>query len=399
MSIANARASWHGLAMISSDDIRAARAPLACFATIGMVWGAFAAQVPVIKAQIGASDGVFGLSLLVASFGAVGAMWTAPRMDGWLGRWTLPVLALVLGFAFVVPSLAGAPVAFTLGMLCCTCSAGTLDVVMNARVSSVEARRRRPLMNFAHGLFSLAYGLSALLVGLLREAGFSPLTVFALLGVLNLVLVREALRDHGEPLDEDDVSHTDAAPGLLIVAGMVILIAFMAEQATEGWSALHIERSLGGGAAEGAMGPALLGLTMAAGRFGGQALVKSFSEIAVLAVAAVLSAAGAFMAAMAEGLFLAYAGFAVLGLGVSVVAPMAFSFVGRHVSNRARTAAIARISVIGYAGFFIGPPIMGFVSEGFGLSTSFAVMGVALLLVTFILAPMLASHQGRSHAE
>lgn len=384
--------------MISRADIRAARAPLACFATIGMVWGAFAAQVPVIKAQIGASDGVFGLALLMASFGAVAAMWTAPRLDGWLGRRALPLLALFLGFAFVIPSLTLSPLAFALGMLCCTCSAGTLDVVMNARVSAVEARRRRPLMNFAHGLFSLAYGLSALLVGVLREAGFSPLAVFALLGVLNLVLVREALHDRDDPIEEEDAA-VPAAPRLLLVAGLVILIAFMAEQATEGWSALYIERRLGGGAAEGAMGPALLGLTMAMGRFGGQALVKSFSEITVLAVAAALSATGAFMAAMAEGLLLAYAGFAVLGLGVSVVAPMAFSFVGRHVSDRVRTAAIARISVIGYAGFFIGPPIMGFVSEGFGLATSFAVMGVALLLVTFILAPMLASHQGRSHAE
>ena len=270
---------------------------------------------------------------------------------------------------------------------------------MNARVSAVEARRRRPLMNFAHGLFSLAYGLSALLVGVLREAGLSPMAVFALLGVLNLVLVREALHDRDDPIEEGEGVVAPAAQRLLLVAGLVILIAFMAEQATEGWSALYIERSLGGGAAEGAMGPALLGLTMAAGRFGGQALVKSFSEISVLAVAAALSATGAFMAAMAVGLFLAYAGFAVLGLGVSVVAPMAFSYVGRHVSDRARTAAIARISVIGYAGFFIGPPIMGFVSEGFGLATSFAVMGVALLLVTCILAPMLASFQGRSHAD
>lgn len=385
--------------MISSDDIRAARAPLACFATIGMVWGAFAAQVPVIKAQISASDGTFGLALLVATFGAVAAMWTAPRMDGWLGRWTLPALALFLGFAFVAPSLAQTPVVFALAMLCCTCSAGTLDVVMNARVSAVEARRRRPLMNFAHGLFSLAYGLSALSVGVLREAGLTPLAVFALLGGLNLMLVREAMRDRETPLGEQDASALPVAPRLITVAGLVILIAFMAEQATEGWSALHVERTLGGGAAEGAMGPALLGLTMAAGRFGGQALVKSFSEITVLAVAAALSAMGAFMAAMAGGLALAYAGFAVLGLGVSVVAPMAFSHVGRHVSDRARTGAIARISVIGYAGFFIGPPIMGFVSEGFGLGMSFAVMGGALLLVTFVLAPILASLQERSHAE
>lgn len=390
--------SCHGWDMISSDDIRAARAPLACFATIGMVWGGFAAQVPVIKSQIGASDGVFGVALLFASFGAIAAMWTAPRIDGCLGRWTLPGLALAVGGAFLMPSLATTPLLFTLGMLCCTCSAGTLDVVMNARISAIEARRKRPLMNFAHAVFSLAYGISALLVGGLREAGFSPLEVFALLGIANLVLVYVALSDRAMLLDEN-AGDAPAAPRLLIVAGLVILIGFMAEQATEGWSALHIERTLGGGAAQGALGPAILGLTMAAGRLGGQALVGYFDEVRVLALAAAFSALGAMMAAAAQGLVMAYAGFTILGLGVSVVAPMAFSFVGRNVSDRMRTAAIARISVIGYTGFFIGPPIMGFVSEGFGLGMSFAVMGIMLLLVTFILAPMLATIQRRFHAQ
>lgn len=382
--------------MISRDDIRAARAPLACFATIGLVWGAFAAQVPVIKGQIGASDGVFGVALLLASFGAIAAMWTAPRIDGWLGRWTLPALALAVGCAFLLPSLAVTPLVFTLGMLCCTCSAGTLDVVMNARVSAIEAKRARPLMNFSHAVFSLAYGLSALSVGVLREAGFSPVEVFGLLALVNLALVRVALSDRAQPID-DTVGDTAAAPRLLLVAGLVILIGFMAEQATEGWSALHIERTLGGGAAQGALGPAILGLTMAVGRLSGQALVGYFNEVIVLAIAAALAALGAMMAAMAQGLVMAYAGFTVLGLGVSVVAPMAFSFVGRNVSDRVRTAAIARVSVIGYAGFFVGPPLMGFVSEGFGLGASFAVMGVALLLVTVILAPMLARFQEQRH--
>lgn len=385
--------------MISMDDIRAARAPLACFAAIGLVWGAFAAQVPAIKAQIGATDGVFGVALLAASFGAIAAMWMAPRLDTLLGRRALPVLALAVGFAFVVPSLAVTPLAFALGMLCVTSSAGMLDVVMNARVSAAEARRARPLMNFAHAVFSLAYGLSALVAGGLREAGVSPLAVFALLGLVNLLLVREALRDRETPLDEGTLGDAPARPRLLMLAGLVILIGFMAEQATEGWSALHIERTLGGGAAQGAMGPAILGLTMALGRLGGQALVGYFSEIAVMAVAAALSALGAVMVAVAEGLVMAYAGFTVLGAGVSVVAPMAFSHVGRNVGNQHRTAAIARVSVIGYAGFFIGPPVMGFVSEGFGLGTSFAVMGGALLLITFVLAPLLATFQRRRHAE
>ena len=70
--------------------------------------------------------------------------------------------------------------------------------------------------------------------------------------------------------------------------------------------------------------------------------------------------------------------------------PMAYAWIGRMVPNRYRSHAISRISVVGYAGFFIGPPLMGFLSEGFGLSTSFAVIGGLLFAVTLVLLPVLS---------
>lgn len=384
--------------MISRDDIRAARAPLSCFLTLGLLWGAFAAQVPAIKARIAVSDGVFGLCLLVVALGTIVAMWLAPRLDARLGARTLAALALAAGGLFILPGLATGPLVFALLRMLAAGTTGALDVVMNARVSGVEARRGRPLMNFAHAVFSMAYAVAALTAGLLRELGWPPPAVFALIALVNLALVRLALADRGEPLDDTADPRGTAAGGLVLLGGLVILIGFMAENATEGWSALHLERSLGGGAAEGALGPAILGATMALGRLGGQALVTRFSEITVLALAAALSALGAFAAGAAQGLVPAYAGFAVLGLGVSVVAPMAFSHVGRHVGNRARTAVIARVSMIGYSGFFIGPPVMGFVSQAAGLGWSFVAMGGALLSITFILAPLLAAQERRHHA-
>ncbi|WP_323767400.1 MFS transporter [Marinovum sp.] len=384
--------------MISRDDIRAARAPLSCFLTLGLLWGAFAAQVPGIKARIAVSDGVFGLCLLVAAMGTILAMWLAPRLDARLGQRTMAALALAAGGLFLLPGLATGPIGFAPLLLFAAAATGALDVVMNARISGVEARRGRPLMNFAHAVFSMAYAVSALTAGLLRELGWPPVAVFALIALVNLALVRLALADRAQPLDDAADPRGAAARGLILLGGLVILIGFMAENATEGWSALHLERSLGGGATEGALGPAILGATMALGRLGGQALVTRYSEITVLALAAALSAMGAFAAGLAEGLALAYAGFAVLGLGVSVVAPMAFSHVGRNVGNRARTAAIARVSMIGYSGFFIGPPVMGFVSEAIGLGWSFVAMGGALLFITFILAPLLAAQDRRGHA-
>ena len=74
----------------------------------------------------------------------------------------------------------------------------------------------------------------------------------------------------------------------ILLCGGIVLIAFMSEATVEAWSALHVERTLGGGAAEGALGPAMLGLTMAFGRFSGQAVAERLREVHVLIGASIL---------------------------------------------------------------------------------------------------------------
>jgi len=185
-----------------------------------------------------------------------------------------------------------------------------------------------------------------------------------------------------------DEGGADAAKRRLPIAvywaGGIILIAFMSENAVEGWSALHVERTLGGGAAEGASGPAVLGLTMFVGRLSGQFVVAHLRPGGVLVVAALVSALGALIAAAAVAPWMAYLGFGVLGLGVSVIAPMAFALIGPVLGDKDRAQGISRAAVIGYFGFFIGPPVMGVVAEATTLRLSFVVMAAALALVPLL---------------
>ena len=176
--------------------------------------------------------------------------------------------------------------------------------------------------------------------------------------------------------------------GVVLWGGLIVLVGFMTENATEGWSALHIERTLGGGAAEGALGPAMLGLTMGFGRLTGQFVIGRLSETRVVFWSALVSSLGALLAAIAPVPLVAYAGFAILGLGVSVIAPMLLALAGRLASDDARAYVISRVTVIGYFGFFIGPPIMGFIAQGFGLRVSFGFVAVLLLLIPALLQLM-----------
>jgi len=157
----------------------------------------------------------------------------------------------------------------------------------------------------------------------------------------------------------------------IVLCGLIVLVAFMTEATAETWSALHIERTLGGRAAEGAMGPAMLGITMAVGRFSGQAVSQMFSDTKVIIVATLIAATGAVLGALAPTPLWAYVGFGILGLGVSVIGPLGLALVGKSVPNNLRTEAISRVAVMGFAGFFLAPTLMGMVSEFHGLPAAF----------------------------
>jgi len=354
------------------------RRPAIAFVVVGIFWGGFAGYVPVIKAQLGASDALFGTLLLGSATGLVSAMWLAPRADRILGARGMQVGAALLALAWLVPGQATMPLVFALSMAFVGLASGLLDVIMNARVSELEARHDRPLMNANHAMFSVAYAIGALIVGVTREAGLPPTPVFAGFGVIALLAL---------PMMRMDVTYVAPHEGYvgrypllpIILCGAIVQVAFMSEATVEAWSALHVERTLGGGAAEGALGPAMLGITMAVGRFSGQIVSERLREVPVVIGASVISALGAVVAASAQTPLVAYAGFGVLGLGVSVIGPMGLALVGKLVPAHLRTEAISRTAVIGFSGFFFAPMLMGLMSQAFGLRIAFAAVAVLLL--------------------
>jgi len=354
------------------------RRPAIAFVVVGIFWGGFAGYVPVIKVQLGASDALFGALLLGSATGLVSAMWLAPRADRILGARGMQVGAALLALAWLVPGQATMPLVFALSMAFVGLASGLLDVIMNARVSELEARHDRPLMNANHAMFSVAYAIGALIVGVTREAGLPPTPVFAGFGVIALLAL---------PMMRMDVTYVAPHEGYvgryplwpIILCGAIVLVAFMSEATVEAWSALHVERTLGGGAAEGALGPAMLGITMAVGRFSGQLVAERLREVPVVIGASVISASGALIAASAPSPVVAYLGFGVLGLGVSVIGPMGLALVGKLVPAHLRTEAISRTAVIGFSGFFFAPMLMGLMSQAFGLRIAFAAVAVLLL--------------------
>lgn len=373
---------------------RSSRAAGAGLAAIGIFWGGFAACLPEYKTRAGVDDAGLGALLLLAAVGGMTAMALAPRVQARLGGAVLPVLAAGVVLAALGPLLIASPASLGAVLMVMGLAMAALDIAANVRISVDEAATGLPLMNFNHALFSFGFAGAAALTGLARRAGAGPeLIAPALAGVLAVfaLLMIERSRRPVPPAPAHDSA--PASPWRAILpAALILFAAFVAENATETWSALHIERTLGGPAGEGAFGPAMLGLTMGIGRLSGQMLASRLGEARLVAFSAALGMAGALVVALAPVQWVAVLGVALIGLGCAVVVPSANSLLGRAVRADQRAFAISRAWLLGFTGFFIGPVAMGLIAQGAGLRWSFA----AIVLVLSLILPGLARLCGRT---
>ena len=377
-----------------------ARPAVAAFAAMGILWGTFAAVLPDLKAMLGVSEARLGLLILFTPVAAVIAMLLAPGIGARLGRVALPVSTLLMALAFMLPGQTAVLWLFPLAMMCCGAATGLTDVLMNARVATLENDRNLQLMNLSHAAYSFGYAGGALGTGLLRSLDWPPGWVMAAMALAAVVLafltVEKDGTIHGLLRPKDGTAgHLGLIP---VIGGGIVLIAFLTENAAENWSALHIEKTLGGSPAQGAMGPATLALTMGFSRLAGQGLVSRVNPFTLLKGGALISALGALGAAFAGTPTMAYAGFIVMGIGSSVIAPTAFSLVGRLADPRARARAVARATLLGYFGYFFGPPTLGLIAGAVGLRMA-VVFAALMLLMVLVLAPIMARTEGRGPAR
>ena len=377
--------------MIPLSTVVYARPAIAAFAAMGVLWGTFAAVLPDLKAMLGVDERQLGLLIFLTPIAAISAMLVASGFGAAMGRLALPLSVTLMALAFALPGQTPVWWLFPMAMACAGAATGLTDVLMNARVAAMETSRGLHLMNLTHAAYSFGYAGGAVMTGVLRGAGWNPAWVMGTMAAVGLAFGLLTLERDGRIEGLRKPKDGSALPlgWVPVIGGGIVLIAFMTENAAENWSALHIEKTLGGSPEEGALGPAMLALTMGFARLGGQWLAGRMDPFTILRIGAVVASVGALIVSQAPGPALAYLGFFVMGIGASVLAPTAFSLVGQLSAPEARARAVARATLLGYFGYFVGPPLLGVIAGTFGLRSAF-VYAACLVGMIFVLAPMLA---------
>ncbi len=367
---------------------RAARAAIsAVFFVNGFGFATWVSRIPAVRASLDLSEGELGTALLAIAGGAIIAFPLAGRASVIKGA-RLITLATSVAYclALPAPAVAGSFALLALALLLFGIVNGAMDVSMNALAVEVETLAGKPIMSSLHGMWSAGGLTGAAIGGLFARYDVSPplhLSGVALALMLVVLLAQRWLPQSQAHPSPEAVPHFVLPEAGMMGLGAIVFCGFLIEGAMADWSAVFLHDVLNTSAAVAALGYAVYSLTMMSMRFAGDRVVVRWGPVPLLRYA---NTAGAVLLAAAlwtQHLALTMVTFAVIGVAMATVAPLVFGAAARR-SHHGGGHGIAAMATIGYTGFLIGPPLVGWLAEASSLRVALGVLALlSILIATF----------------
>ena len=362
----------------------------------GLIYANWVARLPEIQSLYGLSNSMLGTVLLCNAAGAITAMPFAGIITHRFGsRGVSGATALFFCFVFPLIPLMNTmwviiPIFFMMGIC-----GGAMDVSINGQAVFVERMHGKPIMSSFHAVFSGAMGLGAN-IGALFAKNETPLFYhFLLIAIFCFIisiwayfnLVRD--KDNSPVLenagDEDDQPNFRLPTAAILPLGIIAFCGMTGEGSMADWSANYLNKVIGVDAGFAALGVAAFAWAMFLGRLVGDYLVRVFGKRNLLIYSCLMAVVGLSVALSVLNVWVALSGFFLVGLALSNVVPIIYSTAG-NTEGVTPSVGIAMATTVGYAGFFIGPPVIGYLADIFSLR-----IGLLFTLLLFIVMLILVN--------
>ena len=341
------------------------------FATNGMLIGGVGGTLPAMRERLDVSASGLSLLLFCLAASAVVSMQIGGRLADKIGArpvalFTLSLLALGVGLLAITSSLPWAIVAMVLAGL----GNGAMDVAMNSLGVQVEQARPKPIMSRFHAFWSLgnltAAGAIVLIARLFDRTGGSNVgPALGTICVVGLVATAAAFRivPAGRTIEHKEDGVRTAIPRLAWALGLMAFCFGLAEGTAVDWSSVHVTDVAKIDPSTGALGLVAVSGFMVVIRLLGDLVVARVGRRAVVRVGGVTAIAGYLITVFTQPLPVLLIGWALVGLGVGLVAPQVYAVAGHVGGGR----MLAIVVTFGYAAFLVGPAIIGQLVEHFGI--------------------------------
>lgn len=358
------------------------------FLVHGLVVSSWISRIPAIQTELRLSNGVLGLALLSS---ALGAVLTIPGVGYLVSRFGSKRVCIWSSAAFclsvILPAVAFNALSLAAALFVYGALAAAMDVSMNAQGVEVEAGLQTPTMSRFHGMFSLGAMGGAGIGGAIAARGVSPLSHFLASAVVNLMIVLLA----APLLIEDEQRHGESEhrlplrkiPKVLLALSAIGFCILLSEGAMADWTAVYLRQVLNAGPGIAAAGYSVFSGAMAVFRFLGDLTTARWGPLRTVRGGCLIAAFGLICALLASKPGWSLPGFAITGAGLSVIIPLVFGSGGR-VPSVSPGPGIATVTGIGYIGFIVGPPAIGFASQAVTLRYALFFVVLCCLLAAWL---------------
>ncbi|MCZ4347778.1 MFS transporter [Devosia neptuniae] len=367
----------------------------AAFYIYSFCMGSIYPRLPAIQEAMGVGEGALGLSLIGAALGTLLSLtFAGPFLErigyrrALLGA--LPLLAVLYAIAVLAPS----PLTLFVLLVPVGATIGCIELIVNLEADRVEHAVGFRIMNRAHAFWSFGFFSAGMVGALVAQAGISPqwhLAIMVPVVTLATVVVLgrfEAARHRVSTAIDNGPRFARPTLAILVLV-CVTFSAVVMEGAGIDWSAIYMRDVFMADPFWAGFAVALGAGAQAVTRFFADKFVDRSSPTIVARTLLTILGIGTVLVFVSPYQWLAYVGLALMGVGTSAIFPLAMSAAAQR-TDRSAAVNVAALAQISFVGFLLGPPLLGYVAEHFGIRWAFGI-GLPLIVLSLITASALGS--------
>lgn len=354
----------------------------------GFGFSTWASRIPTIQQQLHLNEASLGAVLFAMP---IGLMLTLP-LTGYLlqrfsSRHVMFAGAIMFNGMLALLGFVTQTWQLVVVLFCFGSSRNLFNISLNAQSVSLQAMYDRSIIATFHGVWSLAGFGGAALGSLMVSFGVATSWHFLAVGTALVALIFSffpySINDAPSP-------HQRKASFILpdkylLKYGLISFTSMACEGTMYDWSAIYLKKAVHASKEMATAGFAVYMIAMTLGRLTGDRLANQLGIKTMLQYSGMLICLGLVVAVAFPYPIMAGIGYVMVGFGVSCVIPMVFSMAGKS-STMSSGPAIAAVSTVGYFGFLIVPPVVGFVAETASLRWSFGLIACMGALMTVIVS-------------
>lgn len=350
----------------------------------GFTHANWASRLPELQAFLGISHSGLGSMLFVMACGALLIMPFTGSLTAKFGnhkicQWTGILLVIVSASIALQNNLYLEGLIFLITGF----ANGSMDVAMNEQAVLVERTYQKPIMSSFHAFWSIGMAIGAGSGAIFAKLGISlHLHMFAIAGMALISFLwasKQLIKVKAENTDQDTPAFI--LPNALIVPlGFIAFCSMLSEGSMIDWSAIYINEVVGSSKTFSAISFGVFGAAMTIGRVFGDYFTLRLGKKKLLVIDSILSIVGLSIVLLFPVMPITNIGLFLVGIGLSTVVPIVYSTAG-NTPGVSPGIGIAMATTIGYSGFFIGPPTIGYLADHLGLRIALVFTMVLLVLM------------------